>query len=181
MQAPPSFWSRPLRFRAAALLLLLLLLLLAVCVWFDFCCSVSFTVTEQTTNGCGLFKLIEMSCKLHRRFKYAVSLFSCRRSSVSDAALATCVCVCVCVCGGGLESWGHLQDYASYTFRRCRVVVAENHHANPVIWPPFRGSGPPPPPPPPHPINIFTPFMDICFTSCCHGAKALPSSRHTAS
>lgn len=56
----------------------------------------------------------------------------------------------------------------SYTsFRRCHTTEAENHHANPVIWPWARGSG--------SLLSTNPPFMDICFTSCATG-QALPSS-----
>lgn len=53
------------------------------------------------------------------------------------------------------------------SFRRCHATEAENHHANPVIWPWVRGSG--------SRLSTNPPFMDICFNSCATG-QILPSS-----
>lgn len=61
---------------------------------------------------------------------------------------------------------------SSFTsFRRCRITEAENHHANPVIWPRVRGSG--------SRLSTNPPLMDICFTSCAAG-QILPLLRCTA-
>lgn len=66
--------------------------------------------------------------------------------------------------GGGVVGERHL----SYTsFRICHTAEAENHHANPVIWPRVRGSR--------SRLSTNPPFMDICFTSCATG-QILPSS-----
>lgn len=69
------------------------------------------------------------------------------------------------VVGGEGGGGGRHLSYTS--FRRCHTTEAENHHANPVIWPWARGSG--------SLLSTNPPFMDICSTSCATG-QALPSS-----
>lgn len=68
------------------------------------------------------------------------------------------------LCVRGLRS---LAGFLVLHLWRCCVTEAENHHANPVIWPQFRESGPQ--------LSTYLPFMDICFTSCATG-QVLPCS-----
>lgn len=93
-------------------------------------------------------------------FKYVV-LFVSGKSQKDLRCEATPVCW---ESEGGVVSEQHL----SYTsFRICHTSEAENHHANPVIWPRVRGSR--------SRLSTNPPFMDICFTSCATG-QILPSS-----
>ena len=134
------------------------------CMWFDFCCSNELHGYRPDTNGCGLFKL--SSLKSHANASGALNMwwafFSCQRWVFF------------------LVFFFFLHLFVGQRFRVTRritrltpffedvdVTEAENHHANPVIWPQLRGSGPQ--------LSAYSPFMDICFTSCATG-QMLPSS-----
>lgn len=125
-----------------------------------FAVQMNFTVTDQTqmtavySNSHHWNPMQTPLC-----FKYVVS-FSFQRW-VADGALQHFTPVC------RVRVLRSLAGLLVLHLWRCCVTEAENHHANPVIWPQLRGSGPQ--------LSTYLPFMDICFTSCATG-QILPSS-----
>lgn len=125
-----------------------------------FAVQMNFTVTDRTqmtavySNSHNWNLMQTLWC-----FKYVVS-FSCQRW-VSNAVFFHLYCT---VYSEGLLSLAGLLVLHLW---RCCFTQAENLHANPVIWPQFRLSGPQ--------LSAYLPFMDICFTSCATG-QILPSS-----
>lgn len=133
--------------------------------------QMNFTVTDQT-------QMTAVYSKSHHwnpmqtppeRFKYVVSHVS------GESQMGHCCCCDFFLfflfflhLFVGNRGWRR-SSFAS--FRRCRVTEAENHHANPVIWPRVRGSG--------SRLSTNPPLMDICFTSCATG-QILPLLHCTA-
>lgn len=135
------------------------------CMWFDFCCSNELHGYRPDTNGCGLFKL--SSLKSHANASGALNMWWAFFFMSAVSCFFPFLFFSFYTCLSGSVSGSLAGLLVLHLFEDVDVTEAENHHANPVIWPQFRGSGPQ--------LSAYSPFMDICFTSCAAG-QMLPSS-----